>query len=118
MIAILASLSVAAAGAGSPPPAGACRTVHGRMSLANGTPSVRILAIGTHRVLGVIQQDETFNDLPDNIRRLWNAKGDEAMWQADLIGDFVVCPFTTEHTGWMQMVRVKSARHLRFRPRG
>jgi hypothetical protein len=87
------------------------------MSLANGAPSVRIWEIGTHRVLGVVQQDERFDDLPANIRRLWAAHGDDAMWSSDLFGDFRVCPVTKSKPGRMQFVRVKQAARLRVRPR-
>jgi len=89
--------------------------VHGRMSVANGTPSVRIWVIGTHRVLGVVQQDETFEDLPANIRHLWAAHGDDAMWSSSIFGDFRVCPLTKSKPGWMQFVSVKSGVHLRIR---
>lgn len=65
-----------------------CRTVRGRMFLSNGTPSVRIWIVGTHRVLGVIQQDESFGDLPANIRQLWDSHGDIAMCSTYLFGDF------------------------------
>ena len=87
------------------------------MSLWNGTPSVRIWVVGTRRILGVVQQDETFDDLPANIRQVWDAKGDEAMWNTDLFGDFRVCAVTESRPGWMQMVKVEQARGLRVQPR-
>jgi len=94
-----------------------CRTVHGRMSLFNGTPSVRIWVIGSHRMLGVIQAHETFADLPANVRQLWSAHGDDAMWSSDLFGDFRVCPLTRDRPGHMQPVRLEEAANLRLRPR-
>ncbi len=113
---VIAVLCVVAA---SPALAGesGCRTVHGRMSLANGTPSVRIWVIGSHRMLGVIQQDEAFTDLPANIRQLWSAHGDDAMWSSDLFGDFRVCPLRADRPGHMQPVRLEAASNLRLRPR-
>ena len=96
---------------------GGCRAIHGRMTLSNGTPSVRIWIIGTHRVLGVVQQDERFEDLPANIRRLWAAHGDDAMWSSDLFGDFAVCPVTRSEPGRMQLVRVLGATRLHVRAR-
>ena len=87
------------------------------MFLANGTPSVRIGVIGARRVLGVVQPHEAFSDLPANIRTLWNAKGDEAMWRSDLVGDFRVCPVTRARPGRMRMMTLKSAQNLRLRPR-
>lgn len=94
-----------------------CRTVRGRMSLANGTPSVRIWVVGTHRVLGVVQQDESFGDLPANVRHLWAAHGDDAMWSSDLFGDFRVCPVAVNKPGHMQLVRLNEATRLTVRPR-
>src|ERR1700754_4715838 len=44
-----------------------CRTVHGRISAANGNPSIRIWVVGTKRMLGVGSQDDlSLNDLPAN----------------------------------------------------
>jgi hypothetical protein len=94
-----------------------CRTVHGRMTLANGTPSVRIWVIGSQRVLGVVQQDESFNDLPANIRQLWAAHGDDAMWSSYLFGDFTVCPVTKSEPGHMQLVSLRDGKRLHVRPR-
>jgi hypothetical protein len=87
------------------------------MSLSNGTPSVRVWVIGADRVLGVIQQDESFSDLPANVRHRWSAQGDEAMWSSYLFGDFRVCPVTKSKPGRMQLVRVEGAANLRVRPR-
>jgi hypothetical protein len=94
-----------------------CRTVHGRMSLANGTPSVRIWVIGTRRILGVVQPNERFDDLPANVRAIWSRGGDEVMWATDLYGDFRVCPVTPSRPGRMQMVTLVSATGLVARRR-
>jgi hypothetical protein len=92
-----------------------CRVVHGRMSLTNGTPSIRIWVIGTHRLLGVVQQDQSFGDLPAGIRSLWAARGEGAMWSSHIFGDFRVCPMSKGEFGSMQMVRVQEATNLRLR---
>lgn len=94
-----------------------CRLVRGRMSLWNGTPSVRIWVVGTKRILGVVQQDETFGDLPENVRKAWAANGNDAMWSSDLFGDFRVCPRTQDKPGRMQSVVVKEASRLRLQAR-
>jgi|WetSurMetagenome_2_1015567.scaffolds.fasta_scaffold75162_3 hypothetical protein len=95
-----------------------CRTVHGRMALANGAPSVRIWVMGTHRILGVVQPHERFDDLPANVRALWSRGGDEAMWATDLYGDFRVCPAAPSRPGRMQMVTLVSATKLVAHRRG
>ena len=94
-----------------------CRTVHGRMSMANGAPTVRIWVTGARRVLGVVQPHERFDDLPANVRALWSRGGDEAMWATDLYGDFRVCPLAPSRPGRMQMVTLVSAAGLVARRR-
>ncbi|HWA63400.1 MAG TPA: hypothetical protein VG939_18630 [Caulobacteraceae bacterium] len=94
-----------------------CRTLHGRMFMANGAPTVRIQVDGTRRVLGVVQAHERFDDLPAGIRRVWAAKGDEAMWSSELVGDFRVCALTKSRPGRMQSVSLTDGRRLTLRPR-
>jgi hypothetical protein len=79
-----------------------CMTVHGRLSLWNGTPTRRIWKIGTRRMLGVREGFE----LPRNIRSYMETTDHQ------LYGDCEVCPLTREERGVMQMVCVESARNL------
>jgi len=56
----------------SPNLVGACFSVHGRLFVANGTPSVRILRLGTNRILGVLDrqlQAESDEVTPDAVRQ-------------------------------------------------
>ena len=83
------------------------------MSFYNGNPSVRIWRVGTTRILGVSEQRfyaEGYCNLPASVR-------DRLSWDSDLFADFVVCPFTREEPGVMQLVCVESARHIIVRPR-
>ncbi len=107
MIAALAALALA-----SQAPAHGCTTVHGRMYAANGNPAVQIWVIGSRRVLGVVQQDETFDDLPRSIRKAWTVGGHGPEDGAVLVGDFRICAVTGSRPGRMQMVRVLSGRRL------
>ena len=91
-----------------------CFTIRGRMSLANGTPGVRIWILGTPRILGVLQQDQRFDDLPRNIRTVWAARGDE--WNTSLFGNFRVCPIERDKPGYMRMVNVVGGTALRVMP--
>ncbi len=94
-----------------------CRVVRGQLFLTNGTPSVRIAVTGTRRILGVIQQDQTINQLPVSpalLKRLLNQKPNEDL---AIYGDFNVCAITKSVPGVMQMVRVKSASGLVVKPR-
>ena len=92
---------------------GPCFTVHGRMDLYNGNPSVRLWRVGTNRILGVSEQRfavEGYCNLPTAIR-------EQLSWDADLFADFVVCPFTRDEPGSMQLVCVDSATHIVVRAR-
>jgi hypothetical protein len=77
----------------------ACFTVHGRLSYWNGTPAMRIWRIGTKRILGVL---DSFI-MPDSAG---------AGWDEEAYGDYLVCPFTKQKPGWMQMVCIESAAHV------
>ncbi len=107
MIAALAALAVA-----SQASADGCWTVHGRMAAWNGAPAVRIAVSGTKRVLGVVQANERFDDLPAEIRQAWIADGRGPEDGVALIGDFRVCAVTHSRPGRMQMVRVVSGSRL------
>ena len=97
--------------------AATCRDVHGRLSLHNGAPTARIWVVGTHRVLGVLQPNERFSDLPASVRQLWAGKTNEAIWASEIVGDFEVCAVTASTVGRMQMVKVTAAKHLVLKPR-
>jgi hypothetical protein len=66
---------------------GACFKFHGRLSMWNGTPTMRIWRVGTKRILGT--RDEP---LPENLAK-------EMDWDTEAWGDFEVCPYTKERPG-------------------
>ena len=83
------------------------------MNFYNGAPTVRIWRVGTKRILGVSQQRFSvagFCNLPASIH-------DRLSWESDLFAHFVVCPFTPEEPGVMQLVCVDSATDIAVRPR-
>ncbi len=89
---------------------GKCFSVHGRLSVYNGTPSIRLWPIGTKRLLGVIDPNEASSTpgepiLPGNIKRKLD-------WDKDVLGDFEVCPLTKQKPGHMQTVCIQSGNHL------
>lgn len=90
-----------------------CHVTHGRLSVANGTPSLRIWKVGTKRMLGVQTPDgeeDGPNLLPKAVEdRLHPVRG---LWGFRVYGDYLVCPLTKERTGWMQMVCIESATRL------
>jgi hypothetical protein len=83
---------------------GACFTVHGRLSLWNGSPSLRVWRVGTNRILGV----DDDHPLPQSIAKQMD-------WGVEAWGDFEVCPFTKERPGVMQLVCVESVEHVLFK---
>lgn len=89
---------------------GACFSVHARLSAYNGAPSLRIWPIGTHRLLGVLKDEEPLS-IPENIRNLIG-------FDKDIYGNFLVCPFTRTKPDYMQIVCVESASniHVQNRP--
>ena len=89
---------------------GPCYPVRGRLSVWDGTPTVRIWVVGTQRILGIPSEETDFplkySKLPANVERLLVGNG------TNIFGDFVVCPLTKERSGTMRMVFVKSANHI------
>lgn len=93
-----------------PDVAGKCFRVHGRLSIYNGTPSIRLWPIGTKRLLGVIDPTDISSVpgrpiLPDEIK----SKLD---WDKNVYGDFLVCPLTRSQPGKMQTVCIESGKNL------
>jgi hypothetical protein len=100
----------------SPNLVGACFTVHGRLFVAIGTPSVRILPVGTNRILGVLDrqvQAESDEIIPAAVKVLLTS----SPFFVDVYGDYEVCPFEKDATGSMRAVCVESASHLVARHR-
>lgn len=96
----------------SPHRIGACRTVHGRLQIGNGTPSARIWIVGTKRLVGVtdpaFQDFESIATYPDPLRRAFAT----SPFETRAYGDFEICPFTRDRPGWMQMACIASVHRL------
>ena len=89
---------------------GKCFSVHGRLSVYNGTPSIRLWPIGTKRLLGIIDPNDASNApgptvLPVEIKNKLD-------WDKDVLGDFLVCPLTHQQPGRMQTVCIDSGKNL------
>jgi hypothetical protein len=94
---------------------GKCFTVHGRLSVYNGTPSIRLWPVGSKRLLGVIDPKDPSNApgpsvLPTSI------KG-QLDWDKEIVGDFLVCPLTKMKPGRMQTICIESGKNLAVRQR-
>ena len=92
---------------------GKCSRVHGRLSVYNGTPSIRLWPLGTKRLLGVIDPNDVSNApgptiLPVDIKNKLD-------WDKDVFGDFIVCPLTRQQSGRMQTVCIADGKNLMVR---
>ena len=100
----------------SPNLVGACFAVHGRLYMANGTPSVRILPLGTTGILGVLDRQsraESEEVAPKEVKDLLAPDP----FFIDVYGDYVICPFEKDQSGSMRSVCIESASHLTARRR-
>ena len=91
---------------GRPDIVNSCFSIRGRLSYSNGSPSARIWRVGTHRMLG-IHNDELPKEIEDKMLNF-----DTELW-----GEFKVCPFTQEQPEHMQFVCVESWRNLKAKQR-
>jgi hypothetical protein len=85
---------------------GPCFEVQGRAFASNGTPSLRIAIKNTKRVLGVVPPEDEI--APRCFRS-------EVTFKQDVVGRFIVCPFSQEKAGAMRMVCVEEVRDAAIR---
>jgi len=93
---------------------GKCFNVRGRLSVYNGTPSIRLWPLGTKRLLGVIDPRDPSavpgrDTIPESVSSKLN-------FDKDVFGDFLVCPLTRARPGRMQTVCIESGKDLVVRP--
>jgi len=87
---------------------GSCFNVHGRLSVYNGAPALRIWKTGTKRMFGVSGQRFAvpgYTNIPEEVR----SKVDQ---DNDVYADFVLCPFTRQKENEMQIVCIEQARNV------
>lgn len=92
---------------------GKCFSVHGRLSVYNGAPALRIWKVGTRRMLGVSEQRFAvagYRNVPETVQNQLNQ-------DVDLFGDFLVCPFTRPKAGEMQLVCIEEGKNLKAQKR-
>ena len=93
--------------------AGKCFMVHGRLSVYNGAPAMRIWKVGTKRMLGISEQRfavDGYRNVPETIQNQLNQ-------DVEIFGDFLVCPFTRPKAREMQMVCVEEGKNLKVQKR-
>ena len=94
---------------------GRCLNVRGRLSVYNGTPSIRLWPVGSKRLLGVLDPEDVSGELgpstiPASVRR-------QLDWDKEIFGDFLVCPLTRSKPGRMQTICIESGKNLIVRQR-
>lgn len=87
------------------PYAGDCFTFHGSAEIWNGNPSLRILRIGTKRIIGI---SDSCVDWPAGIFDATRGIGTRAF------GEFTVCPLTKSKPGAMQFACLRAYRITRI----
>lgn len=87
---------------------GTCFLVEGRVSVYNGTPSIRIVPKGTKRLLGVVPSEDEI--MPSDLK-------DAVGLDRDALAEMEVCPMSESARGHMQFVCIESARHIESRQR-
>jgi hypothetical protein len=80
--------------------------VQGKLFVANGTPSVRIVPKGSKRQLGIVNDgDAEDRALPNEVARIVST-------ETHIYGQFEVCPVTKAKPHEMQMVCLVSGKNL------
>lgn len=94
---------------GNPRVVDVCFTVHGRIGIYQGTPSVRMWVVGTKRVLGLydLNAEEPGETAPPAVAS-YLMHDDNVV----VFGDYEVCPLEYDHPGRMRAVCVEGASHL------
>lgn len=94
---------------------GKCFNVRGRLSVYNGTPSIRLWPVGTRRLLGVLDpKDISAEPGPSTIPASVRGRLD---WDKEIFGDYLVCPLSRSKPGRMQTVCIESGKNLIARKR-
>jgi hypothetical protein len=92
---------------------GKCFSLHGRLSVYNGAPAIRLWRMGTNRLLGISEQRFAlpgYRNLPESLTQQLNQEN-------EIFGDFIVCPFTKTKPHEMQLVCIEAAKNVTVQKR-
>ena len=92
---------------------GKCFSLRGRLSVYNGAPAIRLWKVGTKRILGISEQRfavDGYRNIPEDLKAQVNQ-------DVEIFADYVVCPFTPQRKGEMQLVCVEEGKNLVVRKR-
>ena len=90
---------------------GRCFVVRGRLSLYNGAPTIRLWRAGTKRMLGVSGSyaQAGYRSVPAEVEK-------QLSWETELWGEYLVCPFTLQRPGEMQMICIEAGKKIVVTP--
>ena len=102
----------------TPEVAPSCFQTHGRLTLGNGTPAVRLWPFHTHHLYGIYSNKYGFrhdgttldNESPEGLTLVRKYIPNTGGWT--LYGDFDVCPLEPRISGHMQAACIASATHV------
>ena len=80
-------------------------SVHGKLTICNGNPPLRICVIGTNRVLGVKGGDLVPAEIPEKLKAIISPR-------TDVYADFSVTPLSKYQKGVKQIIRIDDAKNL------
>lgn len=83
---------------------GPCFATRGRIRVYNGSLIFRLWRIGTKRLVAIVPDEDPI--MPEAVKQ-------EIEFSADVFGNFVLCPFTAEAPGVMQLACIASASDVR-----
>lgn len=87
---------------------GPCFSLRGVLFAANGAPTFRIRRMGTNRILGIRDSEDPV--VPADLHARLFETGDA--FGVRISADYLVCPYTRERKGRMQLVCVERASHI------
>ena len=110
-IAILVVAAALTASTAQARQAGPCFTIHGRLSIYNGSLVHRIWPTHSHRLLAVVNRsgdyDESKPPIPPSLQQVFDRDP-----EARIFAVFRLCPATRGRAGVMQHVYFAGARHI------
>jgi hypothetical protein len=96
--------------------AGLCYWAHGRLNIANGTPTIRLWKIRTKRILAIYSgpgynkgndRENESPELPANVEAVLSKSR-----YGSIFGDFEICPLEPEVAGEMQDACIESGKNF------
>jgi hypothetical protein len=96
----------------SPHIVGECFTLHGRLTVYNGSLNYRLWPVGSHRLLALVDGADNYDDENPPVPKYLKTPLEDPSFDRDEFADFYVCPITHYQRGVMQHVCLLGASHV------